>query len=57
LNTALPCRISVFTEKGQTKIGMIKPEQMLTVLSTDPQLAEIAKEVEEKTIQMIENAK
>jgi uncharacterized protein (DUF302 family) len=57
LNTALPCRISVYTENGQTKIGMIKPEQMLTVLSTDPQLAEIAKEVEEKTIQMIENAK
>ena len=57
LNTALPCRISVFTEKGQTKIGMIKPENMLTVLSSDPRLTEIAKEVEEKTIQMIENAK
>lgn len=57
LNTALPCRISVYTEKGQTKIGMIKPEQMLTVLSTDPRLTEIAKEVEEKTIQMIDNAK
>jgi len=57
LNTALPCRISVFTEKGQTKIGMIKPEKMLTILATDPQLTQIAKEVEEKTIQMIENAK
>lgn len=57
LNTALPCRISVFTEKGQTKIGMIKPEKMLTVLSTDPQLAQIAKEVEELTKQMIDNAK
>ncbi len=57
LNTALPCRISVFTEDGQTKIGMIKPEKMLTVLSTDPRLAEIAKEVEELTIQMIDNAK
>lgn len=57
LNTALPCRISVFTENGQTKIGMIKPEKMLTVLSTDPRLAGIAKEVEELTIQMIDNAK
>ncbi len=57
LNTALPCRISVFTENDQTKIGMIKPEKMLTVLSTDPRLAEIAKEVEELTIQMIDNAK
>jgi len=57
LNTALPCRISVFTEKGQTKIGMIKPEKMLTVLSTDPQLTQIANEVEELTKQMIDNAK
>ena len=24
LNMALPCRISVFTEKGSTKIGLIK---------------------------------
>ena len=27
LNMALPCRISVFTEKGKTKIGLIKPVQ------------------------------
>ena len=26
LNMALPCRISVFTEKGKTMIGLIKPE-------------------------------
>jgi len=25
LNRALPCRISVYTEQGQTKIGLIKP--------------------------------
>jgi len=25
LNMALPCRISVFTDKGKTKIGLIKP--------------------------------
>ncbi|MGZ8160752.1 MAG: hypothetical protein ACXWT4_18380 [Methylobacter sp.] len=29
LNMALPCRISVFTEKGNTQIGLIKPLQML----------------------------
>lgn len=30
LNMALPCRISVFTENGVTKIGLIKPGQMLS---------------------------
>ena len=53
LNMALPCRILVYTEKGSTKIGLIKPAQMLSALSDDPALLEIANEVEEKTIQMI----
>jgi uncharacterized protein (DUF302 family) len=57
LNMALPCRISVFTEKGTTKIGLIEPASMLAGLSDDPTLLEVAKEVEEKTIQMVENAK
>ena len=57
LNMALPCRISVFTEKGQTKIGLIKPAQMLSSLSDDPALIEVANEVETKTIQMIDNTK
>ncbi len=57
LNMALPCRISVFTEKGSTKIGLIKPAQILSSLSDDPSLGEIAKEVEEKTIQMIDNSR
>ena len=57
LNMALPCRISVYTEKGKTKIGLIKPAQMLSALSQDAALVQIAKEVEEKTIQMIDEAK
>ena len=57
LNMALPCRISVFTEEGKTKIGLIKPSQILSSLSDDAALLEIAKDVEEKTIQMIDNAK
>jgi uncharacterized protein (DUF302 family) len=56
LNMALPCRISVYTEKGQTRIGMIKPKTMLASLSSDPALAEIASEVEAKTIAMIDEA-
>jgi len=29
LNMALPCRISVYTEAGQTRLGMIRPERLL----------------------------
>lgn len=57
LNMALPCRISVFTERGKTKIGLIKPMQMLSALSQDAALITVAKEVEEKTIQMVDEAK
>jgi uncharacterized protein (DUF302 family) len=57
LNMALPCRISVFTEKGKTKIGLIKPVEMLSGLSQDPVLAPIAAEVEAKTMQMVDDAK
>jgi uncharacterized protein (DUF302 family) len=57
LNMALPCRISVFTDKGKTMIGLIKPERMLSWLSHDPTLVQVASEVEEKTIRMVDEAK
>lgn len=57
LNMALPCRISVFTENGKTKIGLIKPVQMLSALSQDAALTQVAKDVEEKTIKMVDEAK
>ncbi|WP_041746205.1 DUF302 domain-containing protein [Coraliomargarita akajimensis] len=57
LNMALPCRISVYTENGQTKIGVIKPAQMLAGLSDDPALAKVAQAVEAKIEQMIAAAK
>lgn len=57
LNMALPCRISVFTEKGQTKIGLIRPVDMLSSLSRDPALADVAGAVEQKTIEMVDEAK
>jgi uncharacterized protein (DUF302 family) len=57
LNMALPCRISVFTEASKTKIGLIKPLEMLSALSQDAALIEVAKEVERNTIKMVEEAK
>ncbi|MCP9838633.1 DUF302 domain-containing protein [Cyanobium sp. N.Huapi 1H5] len=49
LNMALPCRISVYTEAGQTRIGMLRPGVMLAGLSADPSLAAVAGEVEAST--------
>jgi uncharacterized protein (DUF302 family) len=57
LNMALPCRISVYTDEGKTKIGLIKPTAMLAALSRDPSLDRVAREVEEKTIRMVDEAK
>ena len=57
LNMALPCRISVYTEKGKTKIGMIRPIPLLAELSQDPVLINVAQEVEFKTRKMIDESK
>lgn len=57
LNMVLPCRISVYTEYRQTKIGLIKPVPMLAALSQNTELVQVAKEVEEKMIQIVDDAK
>lgn len=57
LNMALPCRISVYTEGGKTFIGMIRPTAVLSSLSQDATLAVVAKEVEAKIVQMMDEAK
>jgi uncharacterized protein (DUF302 family) len=57
LNMALPCRISVYTEQGKTRIGLIKPVQMLGMLSQDPALVAVAHEVEDATMRMVDEAK
>jgi uncharacterized protein (DUF302 family) len=56
LNMALPCRISVYTAAGQTRIGMIRPKDMLSTLSHDPELLEIAEQVEDSTEAIINAA-
>lgn len=57
LNMALPCRISVYTEAGTTRIGMIRPVPMLGTLTTDPALAKTAAEVEETLTRIIDEAR
>ena len=47
LNMALPCRISVYQdEAGGTVVGMIRPTQMLALVSDDPRIADAARSVE-----------
>ncbi len=57
LNMALPCRISVYTEGGRTKVGMIDPVATLGMLSNDVMLAGVAREVSDKTRAMIDEAR
>jgi uncharacterized protein (DUF302 family) len=57
LNMALPCRVSVYSEDGKTKIGMMKPSDMLKALSDSPALARVAEDVENTIIEMIAEAK
>ncbi len=56
MNMALPCRISVWSEQGQTRIGMISPQQLLALLSESPALAAVAAEVEQTSRKIIEQA-
>jgi len=57
LSLALPWRISVFTENGATKIGLLRPETMLAALAQNPELSRLAREMEEKTIQIVDETR
>ncbi|MBL0385630.1 DUF302 domain-containing protein [Tumebacillus sp. ITR2] len=52
----LPCKVVVYEDNGQTKIGMPKPTVMMGVVN-DPALAEIAQGVEDTLIKALEEAK
>ncbi|PJB77884.1 MAG: hypothetical protein CO090_07990 [Acidobacteria bacterium CG_4_9_14_3_um_filter_49_7] len=54
MNMALPCRISVYEDEGHTIIGMVRPTAMLASLSSDPEMAKIAEEVEKQMVRMID---
>lgn len=56
MNMALPCRISVYQEGGRTKVGMIRPTQLLGQLSDNEALRSTALEVETAIVRMIEEA-
>lgn len=57
LSAALPWRISVYTENGNTKIAMLRPAPKLAALSSNPALARLAQELEEKLIQIVDETR
>jgi uncharacterized protein (DUF302 family) len=56
MNMALPCRISVYEDGGQTKIGMIQPTTLLKLISEAPELTAAAEEVERAVAAIIEES-
>lgn len=57
LNMALPCRISVWEENNQVKIGTLNPTELLSFLSVAEELKPIAEEVEKTIKKIIDEAK
>ena len=55
VSTALPCRISVYEEDGQTILATLKPSTLLAMFNT-PQLAEVAQEVENTIVKIMNEA-
>jgi len=56
VNMALPCRISVYEDDGQTKIGMIRPTALLGLVSESGELSKAAEEVERTVTAIIEES-
>jgi uncharacterized protein (DUF302 family) len=55
MSTALPCRISVYTEGGKVKLATLKPTALVSQFNI-PDLQPTAKEVEEILIQIMKEA-
>ncbi len=55
ISTALPCRISVFTEGGKVKLATLKPTALISQFNV-PELQPVAKEVEETLIHIMMEA-
>lgn len=49
----LPCKISIYTENGTTKVGMAKPSKLIELVDNE-ELKNIALDIEERLIACIE---
>lgn len=57
LNTVLPCRISIYTENGTTKIAILKPSKMFETLTKNTTVLELSKEIDEVMIKIVDIVK
>ncbi|MBI5017921.1 MAG: DUF302 domain-containing protein [Deltaproteobacteria bacterium] len=57
VSLALPCRISVYDDGGQTKIGTIQPTALLSIFPGAAALQPVAEEVEQVLVKIIEEAR
>ena len=55
VSTALPCRISIYEERGKTILATLKPTTLLAMFNT-PQLKGVAQEVEDTMVKMMQEA-
>jgi uncharacterized protein (DUF302 family) len=55
VSTALPCRISIYEENGQTILASLKPTTLLALFNT-PQLTDVAREVEDTIVKIMKTA-
>lgn len=55
ISTALPCRIAVFEQGDHVKVSTLRPTAMLAMFER-PDLAPVAKEVEDTIIRIIDKA-
>lgn len=55
-NLALPCRVSVWEEGGEVKIGMMRPTVMLPLLGETPAVKAEAEEVEATLLNIMKDA-
>lgn len=57
LAMTLPWRITVFTEDGATKIGIVRPASFLASQAGNLHLARLLAEIEEKLIQIVDEVR
>ena len=55
ISTMLPCRISLYEERGKTILATLKPTAVLTLFCV-PQLEGVAQDVEETIIKIMNDA-
>lgn len=55
ISSALPCRVSVYRDKGKVTLATIKPTALLSMFP-NPELKEVAEEVEAAVVKMMQEA-